>query len=55
MDAGICEVVSSYEWSSDIFYRKGIKGFVSVNTDIVLNMMDENRIKATNLYKEFMS
>ena len=53
VDAGICKFVSGYKWSSDIFYRNGIKGFV--NTDIVLNMIDKDRTKATNLYKEFMS
>ena len=53
VNAGICKVVGGYKWSSDIFYRKGIKGFV--NIDIVLNMIDENRAKAIKLYKEFMS
>ena len=30
VQAGICQTVSEYKWSSDIFYRRGIKGFVNV-------------------------
>jgi hypothetical protein len=34
--AGISQLVSGYNWSSDIFYTKGVKGFV--NTDIILSI-----------------
>ena len=36
----------------DIFYRKGIKGFV--NKDIILNMPDANRNEAMKKYIELM-
>ena len=53
VQAGICETVSGYKWSSDVFYRRGIKGFV--NVDIVLNMLDADRNKAVKKYMELMS
>lgn len=53
VQAGICQTVSEYKWSSDIFYRRGIKGFV--NVDIVLNMLDADRNKAVKKYMELMS
>lgn len=53
VQAGICETVSGYKWGSDVFYRRGIKGFV--NVDIVLNMLDTDRNKAVKKYMELMS
>ncbi|MCQ1528839.1 transposase [Lutispora saccharofermentans] len=53
VQAGICETVSGYKWSSDVFYRRGIKGFV--NVDIVLNMLAADRNKAVKKYMELMS
>ncbi|KUO72370.1 MAG: hypothetical protein APF77_05975 [Clostridia bacterium BRH_c25] len=53
VQAGICQTVSEYTWSSDSFYRKGIKGFV--NVDIVLSMLDADRNEAEKKYKKLMS
>ena len=53
VQAGICKTVSEYKWSSDIFYRRGIKGFV--NVDIVLNMLDAERNEAVKKYIELMT
>ena len=52
VEAHICKTVDEYKWSSDIFYRKSIKGFVSI--DIALDMLDENRKEANRKYKEQM-
>ena len=52
VEAHICKTVEEYKWSSDIFYRKSIKGFVSFDT--VLDMLDENRKEANQKYKELM-
>ena len=52
VEAHICRTVEEYKWSSDIFYRKSIKGFVSIDT--VLDMLDENRKEANQKYKEQM-
>ena len=49
----MCQTVSGYKWSSDIFYRKGIKGFV--NVDIVLSMLDADRDEAVKKYTELMA
>jgi putative transposase len=53
VQAGICRTVNGYKWSSDIFYRKGIKGFV--NTNIVLSMLDADRNEAVKKYFELMA
>ena len=53
VQAGICQTVSEYKWSSDIFYRRRIKGFV--NVDIVLNMLDAERNEAVKKYMELMT
>ncbi len=44
--------MSEYKWSSDIFYRKGVKGFV--NVDIVLSMLEADREEAVKKYTELM-
>jgi len=50
--AGICKKVEDYKWSSDIYYRKNIKGIV--NTGVVYEMIDKNIDSAIDKYKEFM-
>ncbi|KUO77473.1 MAG: hypothetical protein APF77_06330 [Clostridia bacterium BRH_c25] len=52
VQARLCKEVGEYKWSSDVFYRKGIKGFVDV--DIVLNMLDMDRAEAVKQYIGFM-
>ena len=52
VQANICKNVEEYKWSSDIFYRKNLKGFV--NTDIVLDMLDKGRKEAIEQYKKLM-
>ena len=51
VQARLCKEVGEYKWSSDVFYRKGIKGFVDV--DIVLNMLDMDRAEAVKQYIGF--
>ena len=48
VEAGICKLVEDYKWSSDIVYRKSIKGFVSSET--VLDMLDKERKAAIKKY-----
>lgn len=50
--AGICKKVEEYKWSSDIYYRKNIKGIV--NTEVVYEMLDKHIGSAIEKYKEFM-
>lgn len=50
--AGICGKAENYRWSSDICYRKGIKGFVK--TELILLMLDKDKTEATAKYKAFM-
>ena len=50
--AGICKKVEEYKWSSDIYYRKNIKGIV--NTGVVYEMIDKHIGRAIEKYKEFM-
>lgn len=52
ISAGICSKVDDYRWSSDIYYRKALKGFI--NIDIILRMLAENRNDAVEKYAEFM-
>ncbi|MCQ1528792.1 transposase [Lutispora saccharofermentans] len=51
--AGLCRLVEEYKWSSDIYYRENIKGFI--NTLIIYNMLDKDTIGAIHKYKEFMA
>ncbi len=51
--ANMCRDIDSYKWSTDIFYRNGVKSFVDV--DIILDMIDGDRNKAIKLYKKLMS
>ncbi len=41
-----------YKWSSDIFYRKNLNGFVSTN--VILDMLDKDREEAIKKYRESM-
>lgn len=50
--AGICKKVEEYKWSSDIYYRKNIKGIV--NTGVIYEMLDKHIGSAIEKYKEFM-
>lgn len=50
--ANICERVEDYKWSSDIFYRKSLNGFVNIDT--VLEMLEKDKKEAVNKYKELM-
>jgi REP element-mobilizing transposase RayT len=50
--AGMCVKVSQYEWSSDIYYRKCIIGFINIH--IALEMLDKDELKAVKKYEEFM-
>jgi REP element-mobilizing transposase RayT len=51
--ANMCQEVSEYKWSSDVFYRRGLRGFV--NTDIILTMLNSSRIEALKKYIELMN
>lgn len=53
IEAYICKSVEKYKWSSDIFYRKNIKGFVCI--DVVLDMLDKDRESAIKKYRELMT
>lgn len=53
VQANICQTVNGYKWSSDFFYRSGVKGFV--NVDVVLNILDANRNEAVKKYIDLMS
>lgn len=53
VQAGICQTVCGYKWSSDIFYSKRVEGFVNAN--VVLGMLDADRNKAVKKYVELMS
>lgn len=50
--AGMSNRVENYKWSSDIYYRKGIKGFV--DTLMILEMLSESKDRALTKYIEFM-
>lgn len=52
VQASISNSVEEYKWSSDLFYRKNINGFV--NIDIVLDMLSNDRIEAIVKYKQLM-
>jgi len=50
--AGLCSKVEDYKWSSDICYRKVIRGFINIS--VILEMLDKNIKLAVEKYKEFM-
>jgi REP element-mobilizing transposase RayT len=51
--AGICKWVEEYRWSSDSFYRENKNDWV--DTDLVLDILSENRKTSVKEYIEFMS
>ncbi|KUO77472.1 MAG: hypothetical protein APF77_06320 [Clostridia bacterium BRH_c25] len=51
--AGMCNRVSEYKWSSDIFYRKYINSFVDIL--VILEILDKNETQAVKKYMEFMA
>jgi len=52
VEAHICKTVEEYKWSSDIFYRKNLNGFISTN--VILDMLDKDREEAIKKYRELM-
>lgn len=50
--AGICNYVKQYNWSSDVFYRKNIRGFVDI--DLILTMITKNRANAIKEYRRLV-
>ena len=48
----ICNSAERYKWSSELLYRKNIKGFIRI--DIVLNILDKDREAAIKRYRELM-
>jgi len=53
VQAGMCEKVNEYKWSSDIYYRGNIKDFI--DTSIVLEMLSRKTQIALKKYEEFMN
>lgn len=52
VDANICNHMSSYNWSSDIFYRMNLDSLVNINE--LLDIFSEDRVRAIKRYKEVM-
>ncbi len=52
VEAHICKTVEEYKWSSDIFYRKNLNGFLSTN--VILDMLNKDREEAIKKYRELM-
>ena len=52
IQASIVNSLDNYKWSSDIFYRKNINGFV--NIDLILDMLSIDRNEAIKKYKQLM-
>lgn len=50
--AQICQRADEYEWSSDIFYRRNMNGFICI--DVVLDILDKDRKAAIKKYGELM-
>ncbi|WP_426351085.1 transposase [Alloiococcus sp. CFN-8] len=50
--ANLCDAVSKYRWSSDFFYRRGIKSFV--NIDLMLKILSIRRYEARKRYLQLM-
>lgn len=51
--AHICYSTDEYKWSSDFFYRNGIKAFV--NIDFILRILSNNRVNAMKTYFQLMN
>ncbi len=52
VQAGMCKVVEEYKWSSDIYYRKGIRSFLE--TGAIMEMFGSNYIESKKKYEELM-
>ncbi|WP_366922186.1 transposase [Metallumcola ferriviriculae] len=50
--AGIYSLAEQYYWSSDIYYRRSLPGFI--NTDVILNAISPDRQEAAVVYKRLM-
>lgn len=50
--AKMCEKIENYKWSSDIFYRRSMTGFIEVDT--ILDMLSHDRNEAIKLYSQYM-
>jgi REP element-mobilizing transposase RayT len=50
--AGMVNSVEKYRWSSDIYYRKNIRSFIS--KEVVMRMLEPDDFTAIEKYKEFM-
>ena len=50
--AKMCLSMDNYRWSSDVFYRRNMRGIVDI--DIILNILSQNRIEAIRKYMSFM-
>ena len=52
VSAGMCKQVEDYKWSSDVYYRKGIRSFV--DTEAIMKMLSSNIIESRYKYEELM-
>lgn len=52
VQAGMCNGVGGYRWSSDMYYRNNQDGFVEI--DLLLDMLSGNRQEAIKKYAAFM-
>ena len=52
VEAGLCNLMEEYKWSSDVFYRVNLESMV--NIEQVLNLLSPNRIESIKKYIEFM-
>ena len=51
--ANICDTMEGYQWSSDIFYRINMESIVDIEQ--LLDMLSEDRLKAIDIYIDFMA
>ncbi len=51
--ARLCDRVSDYQWSSDLYYRKNISGEI-VDIDFIFDIFSKDRLKAIKAYRKFM-
>jgi putative transposase len=51
--AGLCKKVEDYDWSSDKYYRRNLKGFV--DTTLIMEMLSPDLCEAKNKYIDFIN
>jgi putative transposase len=51
--ARLCDRVSDYQWSSDLYYRKNRSGEI-VDIDFIFDIFSKDRLKAIKAYRKFM-